>query len=88
MILKGFDNQMMIDATQMLYDAGIPTSINNIIGFPGETYCQLLERDFTNAFNVKNIDAVIPKKLLTIFGRIWIIIRTMHLFFKRLGPLN
>ena len=36
-ILKGFDNQMMIDATQMLYDAGIPISINNIIGFPGET---------------------------------------------------
>ena len=36
-ILKGFDNQMMIDATQLLYDNGIPTYINNIIGFPGET---------------------------------------------------
>ena len=36
-ILKGFDNQMMIDATRHLAQAGIPLTINNIIGFPDET---------------------------------------------------
>jgi radical SAM superfamily enzyme YgiQ (UPF0313 family) len=34
---KKFDNEQMVMASRILADAGIPLSINNIIGFPDET---------------------------------------------------
>ena len=34
---KNFDNQEMIKASNILADAGIPVTVNNIIGFPDET---------------------------------------------------
>ena len=34
---KKFDNEQMIRASKILADAGIPLTINNIIGFPDET---------------------------------------------------
>jgi len=34
---KGFTNEQMIDAAEILYSAGIPLSVNNIIGYPDET---------------------------------------------------
>jgi len=34
---KGFDNNKMIEASKIIADAGIPLTVNNIIGFPGET---------------------------------------------------
>jgi len=34
---KRFDNEQMIRASKILADAGIPLTINNIIGFPDET---------------------------------------------------
>ena len=36
-VIKKFDDQTYIDATKMIAEAGIPLSINNIIGFPDET---------------------------------------------------
>lgn len=36
-INKKFDNQTIIDASKALADAGIPLTVNNIIGFPDET---------------------------------------------------
>jgi radical SAM superfamily enzyme YgiQ (UPF0313 family) len=34
---KGFSNQQMIDAFAMLDQTSIPVTVNNILGFPGET---------------------------------------------------
>jgi len=34
---KRFDNNKMIEASKIIADAGIPLTVNNIIGFPGET---------------------------------------------------
>jgi radical SAM superfamily enzyme YgiQ (UPF0313 family) len=34
---KGFTNQMMIDAFNLVEKTSIPITVNNIIGFPGET---------------------------------------------------
>jgi len=36
-IKKPFDNETMIRASKLIADAGIPLSVNNIIGFPEET---------------------------------------------------
>lgn len=37
MLMKPYKNEQMIDAAECLKNAGIPLSVNNIIGFPDET---------------------------------------------------
>ena len=58
-VIKKFDDETYIRATEMIADAGIPLSINNIIGFPDETrelvfdtieLNRKLKFDTTNAF--------------------------------------